>query len=175
MKTARKIGIFTLILFITVLTVISVKKYTSQGNINSVSVYFSRVQGNEPSQLVPVKRKITTDQKPIETAMIELLKGPASEEKKEGILTEIPVKTALLGIKETGDRVVINLSKEFESGGGSESMVTRLRQVTYTALDADRDKPVYLEINGIKAESIGGEGVEVPQPLSKNLSRNQEI
>ena len=55
------------------------------------------------------------------------------------------------------------------SGGGSESMQVRFRQLRETILTLAKGRPVYLLIDGEKVKTIGGEGVEVPQPLGKKL------
>ena len=47
-------------------------------------------------------------------------------------------------------------------------MSMRLKQLVNTALDAAKNKPVYLELNNKKVDFIGGEGVIVSQPLSRN-------
>jgi len=165
MKTIKNLGILVLIIITALFAINFVKN-----NQNSVSVYFVKVKNNQETSVLPVKRKIESNQTPIKTAIVELLKGPSPNEQKSGYYTEIPKNTALLGINENSDRIVINLSKDFEAGGGSESMSMRLKQVNYTAVDAAKNKPVYLELDGKQVKYIGGEGVEVPQPLLKNLN-----
>ena len=54
-------------------------------------------------------------------------------------------------------------------------MALRLEQITNTALDSVDKKPVYLEIEGERIKYFGGEGVMVPQPLSRNLNKGQDI
>jgi spore germination protein GerM len=137
---------------------------------NSVTVYFVRTFDTADFRLTPVRRKISPDKSRISTAMTELLKGPSEKEKKAGFYTEIPSATKLIEIKESPKSVIINLSKSFESGGGSTSMIMRLEQLINTALDSVKNKPVFLELDGKKADVIGGEGLIVPQPLSRNLS-----
>lgn len=142
---------------------------------NSVAVYFARSLGENTYRLDSVRRKIYESENRLEIAIAELLKGPVKNEKKLGYFSEIPLATRLIEIKETPQRTVINLSEEFEAGGGSSSMTLRLEQLINTVLDVVAEKPVYLEINGEQVKYIGGEGVSVPQPLSVNLNRGQDI
>jgi spore germination protein GerM len=129
---------------------------------NSITVYFVK-----NSKLIAVKRPFFSEDSKITTAITELLKGPSEREQKKGLYSEIPVKTKLLGIKETEGQIELNLSRDFESGGGSNSMILRLDQLTNTTLKAAPEKPVYLKLDGKIVKNIGGEGLYVPQPLAK--------
>lgn len=141
---------------------------------NSVPVYFVKSIKNENFKISAVKRKISPKDSRITVAITELLKGPSLKEKNKGYYTEIPFTTKLIGVKELPKSIEINLSKDFESGGGSTSMIMRLNQVINTALDNSKSKPVYLEINGKKANAIGGEGIIVSQPLVRNSLGGRE-
>jgi len=70
-----------------------------------------------------------------------------------------------MGIDAQSDRYVINLSKEFEMGGGSDSLYKRLYQLIKT-VNNNSDLPVYLNINGRMVNVIGGEGLSLKQPLN---------
>ena len=61
---------------------------------------------------------------------------------------------------------MIDLSNNFEAGGGAESTYMRIRQIIKTA-NANTSLPVYLYINGKQANVIGGEGIMIKQPLSE--------
>ena len=60
----------------------------------------------------------------------------------------------------------MNLSKEFASGGGSNSIKQRMDQVTKTVLAVEKSKPVFIDVEGKKLEILGGEGLEIPSPLT---------
>jgi len=143
-----------------------VKEY-SMTKKTSFYVYFIKNLGGVSYKLEALERKIPVDRdNKIQIAVKNLLDGPTKKEKKQGYYTEIPISTKLIGVEKTEKDVVINLSKDFESGGGSTSMIMRLKQLTNTCLDAEKELPVYLEIEGKRATTIGGEGLMVPQPLS---------
>lgn len=103
----------------------------------------------------------------IKFAIQSLISGPKSDEKAKGVYSEIPVGTRIISISETSDRVIINLNSAFETGGGTESIYKRLFQLIKTA-KRNTNKPVYLYIEGNKAEVIGGEGIMITQPLNDN-------
>ena len=98
----------------------------------------------------------------------ELLKGPTMAEKSQGAYTEIPKGTKLLGIDVQGDNVIINLSSDFQYGGGTDSIYSRMRQLIKTALANAPGKNIYLYLDGKQVDIIGGEGIMVSQPLNEN-------
>jgi spore germination protein GerM len=173
MKNSKNLIILAISLFVVIIILITtfflLNKAEKLTDKNSVSVYFVKSIHVTDFRLTPVRRKISPDKSRISAAIIELLKGPSKKEKKAGFYTEIPVTTKLIEIQESPKDIIINLSKDFEYGGGSTSMSMRLKQFVNTALDSAKDKPVYLELNGKKVDFIGGEGVIVSQPLSRNL------
>jgi len=60
---------------------------------------------------------------------------------------------------------VINLSESFGFGGGADSLYKRMFQLIKT-VNHNTNKPVYLLINGRLAETLGGEGLMIKQPLN---------
>lgn len=138
---------------------------------NSVPVYFVKNTSGKEFNLVPVRRKFLPEDKKLYIAVCELLKEPSTKEQKKGIFTEIPTGTKLLGIEETEEKIELNLSEDFKSGGGSTTMVIRLEQLIKTVLASEKEKPVYLKIEGEEIVGLGGEGIAVPQPLSEEPAK----
>lgn len=103
----------------------------------------------------------------IKFAINALVSGPTAYEKSKGVYSEIPTGTRVISITETTDKVVINLNSAFENGGGTDSLYKRLYQLIKTA-KKNTNKPVYLYIDGKKADVIGGEGIMITQPLNEN-------
>ncbi len=101
-----------------------------------------------------------------EYAIKELVLAPTKWEKSKGFTSEIPSGTKILSIRESADSIMIDLSSDFESGGGAESTYMRVKQVIKTA-NANTKTPTYLYINGKQANVIGGEGIMIKQPLSE--------
>ena len=102
-----------------------------------------------------------------EYAIKELISAPSEYEKAKGYISEIPAGTKLLSVRESSNSVMVDLSSEFETGGGAESTYLRIKQVIRTA-NANTSTPVYLYINGRQANVIGGEGVMIKQPLNEH-------
>lgn len=99
-------------------------------------------------------------------AILELLLAPTKSEKAKGFTSEIPAGTKILSLRESSNSIMIDLSNNFEAGGGAESTYMRIRQIIKTA-NANTSLPVYLYINGKQANVIGGEGIMIKQPLSE--------
>lgn len=138
------------------------------------SIYFSKIIGSD-IELDSVERKIPIGENHINYAIDQLLMGPTQDEQDQGFYSEIPVGTRLIDLIESPAEVRINLNKQFISGGGSNSVVFRLKQLSNTAIDAEPVRKIFLDIDGVQLETIGGEGLEVVQPLVKgNTSPNKD-
>ena len=61
---------------------------------------------------------------------------------------------------------MIDLSSNFEAGGGAESTYMKVKQIIKT-VNSNTNIPTYLYINGKQANVIGGEGIMIKQPLSE--------
>ncbi len=107
--------------------------------------------------------KSLTNQEVLETAVKQLLSGPQSSEND----TTIPPKTKLLSLKLDDKGVHVNLSSEFTTGGGSASMMGRLGQLLYTATSLKPQAQVWLSIDGEPLKLLGGEGLMVTQPMTR--------
>ena len=99
-------------------------------------------------------------------AIKELISAPTKWEKSKGFTSEIPLGTKLLSIRVSSNSIMIDLSSNFESGGGAESTYMRIKQIIKTA-NANSSVPTYLYINGKQANVIGGEGIMIKQPLNE--------
>ena len=108
----------------------------------------------------------STEKSCFEYAIKELLNAPTKWEKSHGFASEIPNGTKIISVRESDKSIMIDLSSEFEMGGGAESIYTRIKQIIKTA-NANTNLPVYLYINGKQANVIGGEGIMIKQPLSE--------
>jgi len=111
---------------------------------------------------VSVQKSANKDQV-LQTALEQLLSQtpniPAS--------TAIPSGTQLLSLKVNSQGVYLNLSATFTEGGGSESMAGRLGQILYTASSLDPNMPVWISVEGKPLETLGGEGLMIDQPITR--------
>jgi len=141
---------------------------SSGNNAKEAEIYFVKTKAeNEEPEIYVVKKKASNPKEKLEIAIKTLIEGPSSIDRVKGAYSAIPKETKILGIKEDANSYTINLSDDFEYGGGTTSMSARLKQLTKTALNASGGKDVYLEINGERVESLGGEGINVNQPLKE--------
>ena len=99
-------------------------------------------------------------------AITELIKGPSTIQLLLNTYSEIPEGTRIIAIIESNDKNIIDLTSEFNTGGGTESIYNKLYQIINT-VESNTDKPTYLFINGVQTEVFGGEGIMIKQPLCK--------
>lgn len=126
-----------------------------------VTVYFSQQSGNKIITK-PVQRWMPNDYNPIaaEWTLEQQLKGPTPTEAKQGLYSEIPKGTRLLAVNETPKAVVINLSKEFATSGGSNSQQQRWQEFATTLKGLGYKKPMVVHIDSKPMTALGGEGLE---------------
>ncbi len=99
-------------------------------------------------------------------AITELIKGPSTIQKILNTYSEIPVGTQIIAVIESKDKNIIDLTSEFNTGAGTESIYSKLSQLINT-VESNTEIPTYLFINGAQIEVFGGEGIMITQPLSK--------
>ncbi len=145
------------------------EKQLSEEDENQAQVYFLKLADGDNVKFSTAKKEVKSESDKFRAAMEALFSGPSGIEKIAGVYSEIPPETKLLGIKEDANSYTINISDDFEMGGGADSMKVRVNQLITTATQAANGKDVYLEINGKRAEYIGGEGIMILQPLQRNL------
>jgi spore germination protein GerM len=102
----------------------------------------------------------------LKDTVAELLKGPTDKEASSGISSEIPKDTSVIDVKDSADGIELNLSKQFASDGGIDSIQTRLEQLRRTVSQCEHVKSVYLDVDGNRLSEAGGEGLEVKQPIN---------
>ena len=134
----------------------------TQSEAVTYQVWFTDAEG----LFVTYRREEATPR--VGTAALEsLLAGPDSFEEDYGLRTAIPDGTQLLGL-EIGDGIArVDLSSEFESGGGSASMQARLAQVVYTLTQFPTVEGVLFSLDGEPIDVLGGEGVVIDHPLTR--------
>ncbi|MCL2933341.1 MAG: GerMN domain-containing protein [Trichodesmium sp. MAG_R03] len=111
-----------------------------------------------------VKIKATDKPEAILTAAFERL---LSRPENTDVMSAIPKGTKVQALTVENNAVYIDLSQEFTYGGGSASMIGRLGQVIYTASSLEPNVKVRIFVEGKPLEILGGEGLEVSQPMTR--------
>lgn len=132
----------------------------------AVRVYWLQDTGNS-AQLVSnlVRLKSDIGDRHLEVALKSLLAGPEDP----AISTTIPVGTKLRSVRVDNNGIYVDLSREFTSGGGTTSMTGRLGQIVYTATTLQSDATVWISVEGEPLEYLGGGGLEVAQPITRQI------
>jgi spore germination protein GerM len=113
---------------------------------------------------VPIAVKANNNDEAISSVINTLI---AENPPESELYSAIPANTKVLSAAAKNKEIRINLSKDFTKGGGSASMQGRIIQVLYTATSLEPDAKVYLSVEGKPLKYIGGEGLEVPQPMTR--------
>jgi spore germination protein GerM len=101
-------------------------------------------------------------------AMQSLLEGPTAAEAAAGLGSAIPDDTTLLGVTVENGIATVDLSAEYESGGGTLSMMMRLAQVVYTLTQFPTVQTVSFELDGQPVEVFSGEGIVLDEPVDRD-------
>ncbi|HET7474378.1 MAG TPA: GerMN domain-containing protein [Candidatus Limnocylindrales bacterium] len=117
--------------------------------------------------LVAVLREIPATKGVATAAVNALLAGPTAAEDNRNISTTVPDGSQLLGLSIDSGVATVDLSSEFESGGGSASVVTRLGQLVYTLTQFPTVKSVVVQIEGETKTVFGSEGVVLDKPATR--------
>jgi spore germination protein GerM len=115
--------------------------------------------------LAPVARSGAAE---IGDALTALLSDVTEAESEMGLSSAIPEGTALLGVGVANGIASIDLSREFESGGGSLSVLGRVAQVVYTATWFEDIDAVEFLIEGVPVDVLTGEGLIVDRPQTRS-------
>ena len=150
-------------------TTTTVMTTTSTGTeVTGQTVYFLLEEldvddGSPGPYLVPVYREAPVAESAAEAPIRLLLEGPTADETSgiPPISTAIPEGTTLLGLVVEGATATVDLSGEFDDGGGSFGMFARLAQVVYTVTRAAEIDEVVFSIDGEVVTVFSGEGIEL--------------
>ncbi|MDQ2965503.1 MAG: GerMN domain-containing protein [Chloroflexota bacterium] len=135
-----------------------------------VRAYFYLGGPQRSEGFVPVLREIPVTEAAARDAMDALLAGPQGTELEAtpAITSAIPAGTRLLGLSITNGIATVDLSREFEAGGGSRSAFGRLGQVVYTLTQFPTVKSVVFQIEGKTVTVFGSEGIALSGPLARD-------
>jgi spore germination protein GerM len=101
------------------------------------------------------------------TAVQRLIDGPTTSEEQRGLSSAVPTTTKLLGLTLEGNQVTVNLSEDFEAGGGMASVQGRLEQLFYTLTQPTSVDKVSLQLGGEPVIVFSGEGLIIENPWTR--------
>ncbi len=120
-------------------------------------------------KLVPVRRQVDATRAVGRASLNALFEGATAAEASASppLTTSIPDGTILLGLDIADGLATVDLSREFESGGGSASMFGRLAQVVYTLTQFPTVKQVAFQLDGEPVTVFSGEGIVLDKPSDR--------
>ncbi|HNZ28230.1 MAG TPA: GerMN domain-containing protein [Spirochaetota bacterium] len=145
-----------------------VKSTENEQKLSVGKVYFTKIN-DEKLILTGVSRNIAYKNAPLTETLKKLLEGPSASEEINDIVTNIPDNTELLSAWISGDTAYVNFSKDFENNRyGRESTILQIKQIVFTATEFKTVKNVQILIEGKNQTYLGGEGIIIGKPLSRN-------
>ena len=133
----------------------------------SFEVWFARGE-----QLASESRTHAATPRVATAAIHELLAGPTFAERAAGDGTAIPKGTRLLGVSIKDSVATVDLTSEYQSGGGSLSMQVRLGQVVYTLTQFPTVKSVRFALDGTPVNVFSSEGIVLDHPVGRSDYKN---
>ena len=157
----------------TTTTAVSTTTTTTTGSTAGVAVYFLLDELDDQSPgpfLVPVYRELEAETDLAMTVVEALLAGPTNAETTgtPAMSTAIPAGTEVLGVDTSGGRATVDLSSEYDDGGGSFGMFARLAQVVFTLTRLPEIDEVAFAIEGEMVTVFSSEGIELDGPQRRD-------
>ncbi len=143
-----------------------------------VKVYFMLEGGGTDYRpgpfLVPVYREIPRTQAVATAAVRLLIEGPTPDEQASvpALSSSVPLDTMLLGIGIEDGLATVDLSREFEVGGGTFSMAARLAQMVFTVTQFPTVQEVEFHLDGEPVTIFSSEGIIMDHPVGRDDYRD---
>ena len=131
-------------------------------------LFYVKVNMEGQISLKSINRPVTYASSPLTRTINSLLDGPSSDEINKGSLTLIPEGTRLLSARVDGGTAYLNFNESFRFNSlGREGYSAQLKQIVYTATEFSNIDSVQILIEGSVKDYLGGEGIYVGEPLSR--------
>jgi spore germination protein GerM len=135
---------------------------TTAAGTTQVSVWLARGE-----KLEPVTRSVPSVPRIGAEAVKALLAGPTATETRNGFTTAVPKETRFLDLViDAGGIAKVDLSRDFESGGGTLGLTLRLAQVACTVGQFPTVKGVRFALNGELVNVFSGNGIVIDRPVT---------
>ena len=120
--------------------------------------------------LIPVQRDVPGTGEEVEQALRALLRGPTPFELADGIGTEVPAGSELLGVDVDDGVATVDLAPAFAAGGATASVRRRVQQIVHTATACAGIVSVRLRLGGVPVVTLGGGGLLVSGALTRQAA-----
>ncbi|MGD1852316.1 MAG: GerMN domain-containing protein [Cyanophyceae cyanobacterium] len=133
--------------------------------VQSLMVYWLKDTGRS-LELTPLSTKVYAPDRPediLMAALAQLFSQPPAQD----VGNAVPLETKILSVAVKKDGVHVDVSEGFIAGGGAASMMGRLGQLIFTATTLNPNAPVWISVAGEPLTILGGEGIEVMQPMTR--------
>jgi spore germination protein GerM len=135
---------------------------TTAAGTTQVSVWLARGE-----KLEPVTRSVPSVPRIGAEAVKALLAGPTATETRNGFTTAVPKETRFLDLViDAAGIAKVDLSRDFESGGGTLGLTLRLAQVACTVGQFPTVKGVRFALNGELVSVFSGNGIVIDKPVT---------
>lgn len=134
----------------------------SGSGTTEVTLWFAKGEVIEPvTREVPRVPRIGAE------AVKALLAGPTQAESRSGFTTAVPPETRFRDLVIDGNGIAtVDLSRDYESGGGTLSMTIRLAQVTCTIDQFPTVNGVRFALAGEVVNVFSGDGIVLDKPVT---------
>lgn len=141
----------------------------TDGKIRNAKLYFIDVGESGSITLGPVVRQVRFVDSPLTETLKALLSGMLPSELNRELITLIPDDTEILSVRVDDGVAYISFNDSFRFNSlGREGYEAQLKQIVYTATEFPTVSSVQILIEGERYDYLGGEGVFIGQPLTRN-------
>lgn len=145
------------------------QKKESQNIATTTQVlYFMAINGDGSVERKIANRTVQKSNAPLTESIKSLLTGPNIAEQEKEYISLIPPQTKLLSAQVENKIATLNFNEAFMFNRyGIEGYLGQLTQIVYTATTFNTIDAVQFLIDGEKHEYLGGDGVWIGSPLTR--------
>jgi spore germination protein GerM len=133
------------------------------------AVYLMKLDSAGTIVWAKVKRVLPASDSPLQDALASLIKGPSTEEKKQGLISLIPTNSKIQSATVRGNTAYISFNEDFLFNTyGTEGYASQRRQIVLTATEFNNVKDVQILIDGKRIDYLG-EAVWIGSPVSRAM------